>query len=88
MNVINTHPLKTRVILLGYTQEQVAVALGIDPSLLGRYLRGIRPMPDGFATRAHAVLDRLAEAERAAQEARERVLAGAATAETTEPLAE
>ena len=62
---------------MGLTQERVAVALGIDPSLLGRYLRGIRPMPKGMEAKIHATLDRIERAERAAQEARERVLAEA-----------
>ena len=61
---------------MGLTQERVALALGIDPSLLGRYLRGIRPMSEGFEARLHTTLDRLEAAERAANEARERVLAG------------
>ena len=63
---------------MGLTQERVALALGIDPSLLGRYLRGIRPMPEGFEARINATLDRLEAAERAANAARERVLAGEA----------
>ena len=74
MNMTLSH-IKTRIIQMGITQERAAVALGIDPSLLGRYLRGIRPMPEGFEARVHATLDRLETAEQAAQEARERVLA-------------
>ena len=70
-----THPIKARIVQMGITQERLAVVLDIDPSLLGRYLRGIRPMPEGFEKRVHATLDRLEEAEKAAQEARERVLA-------------
>ena len=75
MNITHRHPLKTRIIQMGITQERVAVAIGIDPSLLGRYLRGIRPMPANFEARVHAALDRLERAERAAAEARARVLA-------------
>ena len=39
------------------------------------YLRGRRPMPEGFEARVHATLDRLEAAERAAAETRKRVLA-------------
>ena len=62
-------PIRTRLIQMGLTQERVAVALGIDPSLLGRYLRGIRPMPEGMEARIHAVLDALEEEKRVAMEA-------------------
>ena len=65
-----------RIVAIGFTQERLAVALGIDPTLLGRYLRGIRLMPQGFEERVHATLDRLEAAERAADEARRRVLSG------------
>ena len=51
---------------------------GIDRSLLSRYLRGLRKPPEGFEARLNATLDRLEAAERAANEARERVLAGGA----------
>lgn len=70
----NLHPLKRRIAQSGYTQERVALKLGIDPALLSRYLRGLRPMPDGFDSRVHAVLDRLERADAAAEEARQRVL--------------
>ncbi len=57
-------------------QERVAVEMGIDRSLLSRYLRGLRKPPEDFEARLNATLSRLEAAERAAQEARERVLAG------------
>ena len=50
--------------------------MGIDRSLLSRYLRGLRKPPEDFEARLNATLDRLEAAERAATEARERVLAG------------
>ena len=59
-------PIRTRLIQMGLTQERVAVALGIDPSLLGRYLRGIRSMPEGMEARINAALDLLEEEKRAA----------------------
>ena len=61
---------------LGIPQERIALELGIDRSLLSRYLRGLRKPPEGFEARVHRTLDRLEAAERAAEEARERVLAG------------
>ena len=61
---------------LGITQERVAVDIGIDPGLLNRYLRGIRPMPEGLEARINAALGLRERAEQAAREARERVLAG------------
>ena len=67
--------LKIRLIQMGLTRERVAVALGIDPSLLGRYLRGIRPMPEGMEPRIHAALDLLEEEQRVAAEAVEKLRA-------------
>ena len=68
-------PLRTRLIQMGLTQERVAVALGIDPSLLGRYLRGIRPMPEGMEARIHAALDEMEEEKGVAAEAVEKLRA-------------
>ncbi len=75
MSMTNRHPLKSRIDASSYTQERVALELGIDPGLFSRYLRGLRPMPDGFASRVHKLLDRLELADAAAEEARQRVLA-------------
>ena len=72
--------IKTRVVqlaALGIPQERIALELGIDRSLLSRYLRGLRKPPEGFMERLEATLDRLEAAERAADEARARVLAEA-----------
>ena len=67
-----------RIALLGIPQERVALEMGIDRSLFSRYLRGLRKPPEGFEARVNATLDRLEAAEKAATEARERVLAGGA----------
>ena len=67
-----------RIALLGIPQERVALEMGIDRSLFSRYLRGLRKPPEGFEARVNTTLDRLEAAERAANEARERVLAGGA----------
>ena len=67
---------RSRIALLGIPQERVALEMGIDRSLLSRYLRGLRKPPEDVEARLNATLSRLEAAERAAQEARERVLAG------------
>ena len=68
--------IRTRIFQLGLTQERVARAVGYDPTLFSRILNGLRRVPDGFEARVHRTLDRLEAAERAAEEARARVLAG------------
>ena len=68
--------IKTRIFQLGISQERVALAAGYDPTLFSRILNGIRPTPSDFEARVNATLDRLEAAEKAANEARERVLAG------------
>ena len=72
MDAIHT---RTRIVDLGITQERLALQLSIDPATLSRYLRGLRPMPEGFAERIASTLDRLEAEERAADEARARVRA-------------
>ena len=68
--------IRTRIFQLGISQERVARAAGYDPSLFSRILNGLRRTPEEFEERIHATLDRLEAAERAADEARQRVLAG------------
>ena len=68
--------IKVRIARLGISQERVALAAGYDPTVFSRILRGLRPAPPDFEERVNATLDRLEAAEKAAQEARERVLAG------------
>ena len=67
--------IRGRIAEVGCRQADIAQAIGINETLLNTYLRGRRSMPEGFEERVHATLDRLETAERAAQEARERVLA-------------
>ena len=64
------------IVEIGVRQADLAVRLGINPSLLNAFLRGRRSMPDGLEARIHSTLDLLESAERAADEARQRVLAG------------
>ncbi len=68
--------IKTRMTRLSLSQERLARIIGMHPSLLTRYFRGDRPSPVGFKARINAALDKLEAAEKAASEARERVLAG------------
>ena len=70
--------IKVRITKLGTNQERVARAAGYDPSLFSRILNGLRPPPPDFEAKVTAALDRLEAAERAAEEARQRVLAGEA----------
>ena len=57
-------------------RRAIAAQLGYSESLFSLILNGYRPMPEGFEERVVAELDLQEEAEAAAQEARERVLAG------------
>ncbi len=66
--------IKARMVRLGLSQERFARILGIHPSLLTRYFRGDRPPPPDFFEKANAALDLLEAAEKAAQEAKEKVL--------------
>ncbi len=64
-----------RIAELGLRQADLAVRLGIHPTLFNAILRGRREAPKGFEERVVAELDLQEAAEKAAQEARERVLA-------------
>ena len=72
----NLRLLRSKILRLDITQERVALAAGYEPSRFSRILNGLRPAPEGFEERVHATLDRLEAAERAAEEARRRVLDG------------
>lgn len=67
--------LRDRIQRGGFRQEDVARAVGYSYAHFSRVLRGKEDATPGFEQRVGAVLDRLEAAERAAQEARERVLA-------------
>ncbi len=66
--------IKLRIFQLDIRQEQVAEAAGYEATLFSRYLKGRRPPPPGFFEKVNAALDRLERAEKAAQEAKEKVL--------------
>ena len=68
--------IKAHIFRSGATQEQVAAAIGISPSLFSLILRSVRPMPPDFEVQVMKALNLLEKAEKAAAEAREQVLAG------------
>ncbi len=70
--------IQGRIAELGVTQQDLANALGMHATLLNHILKGRRTPPADFYERVTAALDRLEAAERAADEARQRVLAGEA----------
>ncbi len=69
-----TKHLRGRLAELGVTQQDLANAMGINPTLLNHILKGRRTPPADFERRATAALDRLGEAEQAADTARQKVL--------------
>ena len=70
----NMTRLRGRLAELGVTQQDLADHLGINPTLLNHILKGRRPPPPDFFEKVNVALDRLERAEKAAQEAKERVL--------------
>ena len=68
--------IRGRIAEIGIRQADLAYPMGMHETILNAILRGRRPMPPGFLERIHAKLDKLEAAEKAAQAARERVLAG------------
>ena len=76
MDSVRGYPkLIGRIAELGLRQADLAAYLGVHPTLLNAILRGRREAPTGFEARVEAALERHEAAERAADEARERVLA-------------
>ena len=71
---MNINHLRGRMAELGVTQQDLADALGINPTLLNHILKGRRTPPADFEARVTAALDRLEQAERAADRARQKVL--------------
>lgn len=67
--------IRRRLAGLRMTQEEFARAVGVADSTLSRVLRGRRSPAPGFVERVLTLLDRMERAERAAEEARARVLA-------------
>ena len=67
--------IKGRIAEAGVRRRDVAHAVGYSESMFSLILQGDRTMPLDFDSRVRAAIDRLETAEKAAQEARERVLA-------------
>lgn len=67
--------LKIEIVRRGIRQQDVAKQLRITSATLSLYLNGHRQPPPDFRSRVLAALDRIERAERAADEARRRVLA-------------
>ena len=70
--------IRARLAVLGISQHALASVLGISQSTLNLRLNGYRQPPAGFEEEVAAALDLLERAERAAAEARAKVLGGAA----------
>ena len=67
--------IRGRIAAIAVTQQQVAIAMGLERSAITRYLTGVRPMPEGMEARIHAALDALEEEQRVAAEAVEKLRA-------------
>ena len=67
--------IKGRIAEAGVRRRDVAHAIGYSESMFSLILQGDRTLPLDFDSRVRAAIDRLEAAERAAQEARERMLA-------------
>ena len=77
---VSVEAIRARIAQIGTTQEDLAAQLGMSPAWLNYLLTGRRkPKPD-FGSRALAALDRLEQAEQAADKARQRVLGKGAVA--------
>lgn len=70
--------LKGKIAEHALRQGAVADLMGMAEATFSSILHGRIPKPDGFEERVMAAVDRLAKAEEAAEEARQRVLAGEA----------
>ena len=67
--------IRGRLGMAGISQGTLAVELGVSQGALSQWLRGLSALPEGMEERVDAALTRLEAAERAADEARARVLA-------------
>ncbi|MYD88624.1 MAG: hypothetical protein F4018_14970 [Acidobacteria bacterium] len=67
--------LKVELARRALTQASVPEVLGLSATTLRSYIRGYRPLPDGFRERFHAAMDLVERAEHAAEQTRWKVLA-------------
>ena len=70
--------LRGRIAEAGLRRQDLAALLGYSETMFSLYLNGRRPEPPDFEANVYAAIDRLEAAEKAAGEARERVLAESA----------
>ena len=70
-----TKRLRGRIAEAGIRRQDIAAQMVYSETMFSLFINGRRPALEGFEERVLAVLDKLERAERAAQEARERVLA-------------
>lgn len=73
--VTPARPIAARMVRLGLSQRKLAARLRVSQPALNAWLNGYTQPPAGFAERATEILDVFEEAERAADAAREDVLA-------------
>ena len=71
----NISRLRGRMAEVGIRRQDIAAQLGYGESLFSLYINSRRPAPEGFEERVQAALDLLEQADRAAKEARDKVLA-------------
>ena len=76
--------IKARLAYLGITQEKLALAMGLERSALTRYLREVRPWPEGMAARIYETLDHIEDEQRVAAEAVQKLRAERAALEARE----
>ena len=67
--------IRAHLAALGVSQHALARALGVSQATLSLWLNGYRRPPAGFEAAAHAELDVMERADRAAAELRAQVLA-------------
>ena len=72
--------IRGRMAELGVTQQDLADALGFNATQLNHILKRRRTPPADFERRVTAALDRLEQAEQAADKARQKVLGKGAVA--------
>ena len=70
------HAIRVRLVRLGLSERKFATLLGISQPTLNARLNGYRRVPAGFEAQCVEALDVWEEAERAAAEARAKVLEG------------
>ena len=79
MTTLDFSRLRGRIAEAGLKRQDLAALLGYSETMFSLYLNGRRPAPPDFDAQVYAAIDRLERAEKAGQEARDRVLAEGAS---------